>query len=152
MVDAGYVELIAGTGGITECDLWGTIEEQLHDNSKDIAEILQALVRAKTPIMTGALLTDINYDYYTQTDTEDIAYVYAEQVEQQAYWNRVYVQYQEGGLLGEQTYTNDPREMFFLTAITDGPLWIGLWASAIIAHAETMCDAGVGVPWKGGVP
>jgi hypothetical protein len=72
--------------------------------------------------------------------------VYAENIAQEAFWNRVYVQYQEGGLLGTSTYTNDPHEMFFRTAVGDGLALTEAWAEMCVAEAIGFSVAGTGVP------
>lgn len=147
-MNIGYVQFIAGTGGIVGQDVWATIDRELHIHSPELAKEMQLLVQNLTPIRTGALLMDIAYDAYLTEGFPEIAWVYAETIAQQAFWNRVYVQYQEGGPLGEHTYTNDPHEMFFDTANGDGLDLVYAWAGPIIQDALYQCSIGTGVHWS----
>ena len=140
------ISIIAGTGGIMNQDIWGTIDEQLHEQSPEIGAVLEELVRAKTPILTGSLQESMSYDAYLDTGDADLVWVYADDLEQIQEWNRIYVQYQEGGPLGEETYTNDPHQMFLNTAETDGLVWTEIWARQTINDALDLCIAGAGLP------
>jgi len=132
-------------------DKWATIDEQLHENTPELGDALVPLVQAKTPILTGALSSDMTYEAYENPEPpamgeEDLLYVYAEGSEQIAAWDRIYVQYQEGGALGLPTYTNPPREMFATTAETDGLAVAVEWAVEWIDYANLLCLSGAGVP------
>lgn len=142
-----FVEIIAGTGGILDVDIWGTIDERLHEHTPELGLGLQDMVRELTPIRTGALIMDISFEAYTDPGGDDLVWVYAEDTAQEAFWNRIYVQYQEGGPLGEATYTNDPREMFFETATGAGMEYAQGWALLYINEALMMVGGGAGVPW-----
>jgi hypothetical protein len=146
-MNAGYVELIAGTGMITTCDLWGTIDENLHAHSEELGNGLKGLVQALTPIRTGALVMDITVESYPDPGGGDLVYVYEEDIAQEAFWNRIYVLYQEGGMLGLPTYTNDPHQMFLDTAKGDGLALTEVWALTYVTEAEAMCLGGAGVPF-----
>lgn len=146
-MNEAFLSLIPGTGMILKQDVWGTIDEQLHENTPELGDGLRDLVRNLTPIRTGALVMDISYEAYTQPGDSDLLWVYAEDVAQEAYWNRIYVQYQEGGPLGVHTYTNDPHEMFFQTAQGDGLVLTTGWALLHIQEALVMVEAGAGVPF-----
>lgn len=143
---AFYIEIIAGTGGIIHQNVWATIDEVMHKNANLMADELVYLVKLKTPIRTGSLWTDIQSDSYPDPGGEDLAYIYSATSEQIAAWQRVYVDYQEGGILGLPTYTNDPHEMFQITSDTDGPPMVEAWALASIQEALDLCIAGAGVP------
>jgi hypothetical protein len=152
-MDLAGISIIAGTGMIMGADVWATIDEQLHDHTPEIGEDLRTLVRAKTPILTGALFIDMSYEAYTNPQgygagESDLVWIYSEEIEQQAFWDRIYVQYQEGGALGEHTFTNAPREMFFKTASTDGLAEVIMWAEKWVSYANLLCVSGAGVPWK----
>jgi hypothetical protein len=144
IVASPYIGIIAGTGGIMKVDIWATIDEQLHEHTVELGLGLQDMVRELTPILTGALIMDIAYEAYT--DGPDLAYIYAEDIAQEAFWNRVYAQYQEGGPLGEHTYTNDPHEMFYETAVGAGNDYAQAWAALYVNEALALCVAGAGVP------
>lgn len=143
---AGAVNIVAGTGGIVGQDIWATIDERLHEHTPELGAGLQDMVRELTPIRTGALIMDISYEAYPDPGNDDLVWVYAEDIAQQAYWNRVYVQYQEGGVLGEETYTNDPHEMFFETASGAGLDYTTVWAMVYIYEGIFLCMAGAGLP------
>lgn len=132
-------------------DKWATIDEQLHGHTPELGDILVPLVQAKTPVLTGALSSDMTYEAYTNPEEpggdEDLVYVYASGTEQIASWDRIYVQYQEGGALGLPTYTNPPREMFATTAETDGLEAATMWAVEWIDYANLLCLSGAGVPY-----
>jgi hypothetical protein len=128
---SGYVEIIAGTGSIIKSDMWGTINKNLHERAPELGKAIQDYVDELTPIRTGALIMDITFVTYPE-DNKDIVLVYAENIAQQAFWNRIYVQYQEGGPLGEHTYTNDPHEMFFETARGAGLDFTNTWAEKVV--------------------
>lgn len=151
-MEIGNVEIIAGTGMIMGVDMWGTIDEQLHEHSPELGEELRDLVREKTPILTGALVMDMSFEAYPDPQgmtggEDDLVWVYADETMQQAFWQRVYVQYQEGAPLGEHTFTNDAREMFYMTAIADGLAATQVWALKTIFLANELIISGAGVPW-----
>jgi hypothetical protein len=133
-------------------DKWATIDEQLHEHTPELGDLLVPLVQAKTPELTGALASDMTYDAYTNpespgTGDEDLVYVYASGAQQIAAWDRIYVQYQEGGALGMPTYTNAPHEMFAITAETDGLAVTVDWATTYIEYANLLCLSGAGIPY-----
>lgn len=144
------VNIIAGTGLMMDSSLWGTIERELKLNSNQIGEVIKVMVEDKTPILSGSLQSDI---VYSSTETpgsvtlgsEDLVYIYAEGTAQEAYWNRIYVPYVEGGLLGLPTYTNDPRLIFASTAEGDGLDATTLWAQIHVDEAVAMWEVGAGV-------
>lgn len=131
-------------------DLWATIDEQLHEHSPELGTLLVPLVQAKTPVLTGALQSDMTYEAYPDPEPpgggdEDLVYVYAAGDAQMATWQRIYVQYQEGGPLGLPTYTNPPRQMFYKTADSDGLTETAEWAYTYVEYAELLCVSGAGV-------
>jgi hypothetical protein len=143
---AGYVSIIAGTGGIIGQDIDATIKQQMHMDADNLGKGLVALVDILTPVLTGALLMDMSYDIGAIWGPDDIVFAYAESVAQEAYWNRVYVAYQEGGQLGLPTYTNDPHQMFLDTAEGPGLALTETWAMTNVLIALARCRIGAGVP------
>lgn len=147
---AGGVDIIAGTGGIIHQNIDATIKRELHDHSPELGQTLVDLVVEKTPIRTGALQSSI----WAETGggpggygmADDLVYIFAQDLPQLMQWKRVYVQYQEGDPLGLPTYTNAPREMFWLTATTDGLDMVKVWALYYASVALGLCALGVGVP------
>lgn len=149
MPTVAQIELVPGTGMIIDEDIWGNIDVVLHAHSPELGVTIQAMVRDITPILTGALLSDITSEPNTTpvgaSGGESVLVdVIAEDVAQQAFWNRYYAPYQEGGLLGLPTYTNAPREMFFTTATTDGLDATLVWAMQYIQEALLLSAYGGG--------
>lgn len=140
-----YIDIIAGTGGIIGQDVNATIEAILHTAAPQLGDEMVPLVQAKTPVETGALQADVTYETYATGD-DDLLLVYSDTGEQIAAWDRVYVEYQEGGPLGLATYTNDPRMMYLLTAEGDGLVLTQSWAEFFIQEALDLCVAGGGIP------
>jgi hypothetical protein len=130
-------------------DIWANIDIALHAHSPELGLALQAMVRDITPILTGALLEDITSEPNTAPSgltggESDLVWVYAADVAQQAFWHRYYAPYQEGGVLGLPTYTNPPREMFYITATTDGLDATVMWAMDYIGEALRLSTLGGG--------
>lgn len=143
---AGAVWVTYTGGNIAGQNIWATIDEQLHDHSPELGEILKQLVKDKTPVDTGALESSIDFDAYTSTGDADLVWVYADEGPQIATWNRVYVEYQEGPPMGLSTYTNNPRLMFMITSETDGQDATLVWAMQWVNYAITLCLSGAGIP------
>ena len=146
---AAYVDIIPGTGFILGQDLGATIDEQLHEHSPELGLALRDFVQELTPILTGALISDMSYEAYPDPGgggQTDLVYIYSETLAQEAFWHRVYVAYQEGGPLGLPTYTNAPHEMFWETASGAGLDFTKTWAETYIQVAIDMCIIGIGVP------
>src|SRR5260221_478476 len=146
---AAYIQIIPGTGMIIGQDIGATIDEQLHEHSPELGLVLKDLVQNLTPILTGALISDITYEAYPDPGgfgQSDLVLIFSETLAQEAFWKRVYVAYQEGGLLGLPTYTNNPHEMFWETASGAGLDFVKLWATMYVQVAIDMCVIGVGVP------
>jgi len=151
-MNVATIGIIPGTGFIINSDIFKTIDETLHQHSPELGMALKDMVQAITPIQTGALISDITDEEYTSPGgyvlgESDVVWVYANDVAQQAYWNRYYAPYQEGGVLGLATYTNAPREMFFTTATTDGLDFVGAWAEIWVGEALSISAGGGGVPF-----
>jgi len=146
-VEVGSVEIIAGTGLIIHQDLWGTINHELHEFTPELGDIMKELIIQRTPFLTGALQADMDFIPEQSTSTNELLWVFAQNIEQLLAWRRIYVAYQEGDPLGLPTFTNDPREMFFLTAQGDGLVATETWALYHVNIALGMCVMGVGVPF-----
>lgn len=145
---AGLVEIMPDTGGIIGQDIDATLNMILHDETQlSILGLgLQILVQDKTPVDTGALFDSIQYESQTDVDDPELLTVFADEGPQIMEWSRVYVEYQEGGILGTATYTNPPHEMFELTSEGDGVYFTEGWALDAIGLGLAMCIAGAGVP------
>ena len=108
------------------------VTNALHNNAGELGDALVRLVQDKTPVLTGALQSDITWAPMTGND---ILQVYANAEAQSENWGRVYVQYQEGPPMGVPTYTNPPRLMFLDTANTDGFIVTEAWAIVTVQEA-----------------
>lgn len=97
-------------GHFFEQDWYETAVSNLFKGTDELGQLEQFNVSARTPTDTGALLADISYEAYSSGD--EFAFIFANTAEQMAEWGREYDVYQEGGLLGLATYTNDPHQMF----------------------------------------
>ena len=139
------IEFIAGTAGIIHQNIDATIRDYLHQDAQTPGDAIKDLVTSKTPVLTGALISDYDLEITADHQADDIVIVYPHDDEQIAEWDRVYVQYVEGGTLGEATFTNPPREMFQTTADTDGLAFTEAWAQVRIQMALDACAAGSGL-------
>lgn len=109
-------------------DWYAKVELGLMDGRDELGQIEQFNVSKRTPVDTGALLSDVSYEIGPGST---LAYIYADDTNQLDEWNRYYAVYQEGGLLGLSTYTNAPHEMFAQIMTTDIPAieeWGEKWA------------------------
>lgn len=141
----GGVEIIAGTGGILRANIGATIDEQLHEHTPQLGEVLVELVQAKTPVRRHALIEDVAFEAYPDPGDSELVFVYAGEEHQLGAWHRVYAQYQEGPPMGLDTYTNPPRHMFAGTAEGDGVGFVEDWAVTYVQLALDMCAGGAGV-------
>lgn len=94
-------------------NFYGTIKRQLVSDKDEFGMMLVTLVRRHTPVATGALFDSIDYEPDHADGDNGIVRVFANPYIQIAQWGRQYDVYQEGGLLGMPTYTNEPHEMFY---------------------------------------
>ena len=115
--------------GLMTEDLAGEMEDALRLNAGDLADLEAANIGARTPIRTGALVSDI--EEQANVSGTILAYVYFGTTNQLDEWNRVYVQYQEGPPLGNWTYTNGPRNMVAL-AVTEDIEAIEDWGNGVL--------------------
>jgi hypothetical protein len=126
----GYAELNPPFPvGLMSEDIAGEMEDQLRLYAGDLADIEGFNIAARTPVRTGALQSDIT----EQANVSDtiLAYVYFDTANQLDQWDRVYVQYQEGGILGMKTYTNPPRLMV-ASAVTEDIPAIEKWGNDVL--------------------
>jgi hypothetical protein len=113
MPNMGGVEIVAPNGDYFFYQKWHeTLIKNLYASTEYLGAMEQFNVAARTPVLTGALQASISYDSNHDENNELLAFIYADEGEQEAQWGRVYDVYQEGGALGLATYTNPPREMF----------------------------------------
>jgi hypothetical protein len=115
--------------GLMSDGIAGEMEDALRLHAGDLADIEYYNISARTPVRTGALLSDLQ----EQANVSDtiLAYIFYGTENQLDQWDRVYVQYQEGGILGRPTYTNDPHEMVY-SALTDDIPAIEEWGNKVL--------------------
>lgn len=135
-------------GHFLHTDWEETILEVLHANADELGQLEQQSIRDRTNRETGALKLAEKYDLFTDPHDPNLVFLYADEAEQLAEWNRVYVQYQEGGTLGLPTYTNPPHEMFAQVLTTD-QLQIELWCAETLAKAFEIIADGLGAELAG---
>jgi len=141
MVQA-FIEMIPGTGLIIGQDLESTILKRLQANAPELIAIEIPKIKARTPVLTGALRDDIEGIPYNTGN--DIAFFHTNDVAQLSQWGRVYAPYQEGPPLGLNTYTNPPRQMFY-SVLTDDIPDIEVWGKHCVEEAIDLCVQGKGI-------
>ena len=116
--------------GLLTDDLAGEMEDALRAEADTLTQLEVFNISARTPVRTGALLSDITGEDNPSTDI--LSYVYFDDTNQLDEYDRVYVQYQEGGILGMATYTNPPRLMV-ASAVTEDIPAIEIWGNQALA-------------------
>ena len=124
----------------------GQLLTALRNASPELAATLQSTVEDRTPVRTGALKEDVLSRSYTGavsgTRSVKLVDVYSGEEWQLGEWKRVYVAYQEGGILGLPTYTNAPHEMYARIA-TDDTALIQAWGERAVQGAvDALSNAG----------
>jgi hypothetical protein len=112
--------------GLMTTALAAEMEDALRAAADQLTELEVFNISARTPVRTGALLADVTGE--TNVTSDILSYVYFDTANQLDEYNRVYVQYQEGGILGASTYTNPPRLMV-ASAVTDDIPDIEQWGN-----------------------
>ena len=112
---------LTAPAGFFDTDWKTVLAGRLHDGSDELGQLLLYKVSSRTPVDTGALLSDEYYVAHPAHDDPIIAEVLAGTENQMEQWGREYDVYQEGGALGLQTYTNAPHEMFGKVLTDDIP-------------------------------
>lgn len=140
------IELVAGTGKIIGQDIFETINQSLHEGSPELAQMEQQSTQARTPVLTGALQSDVVGIEQTDPSNLELALINAANKGQLDEWGRVYDIYVEGGELGAPSPTiHSPAEMFG-KILTDDIAQIEQWAKDWSDKALDLCALGKGVP------
>lgn len=137
----GHITLTV-PGNFIDQDFEKTVKEELKAASEELGMMELFNISARTPIDTGALLSDEFYKTYSD-NSPTLVFLGVNVENQLEEWGRVYAQYQEGGVLGKSTYTNGPHEMFAKVA-TDDIDQIGEWGVRQCQAAMERCAAGLG--------
>lgn len=137
------ISLSAGWLSFANTDMDGLIKGEFHKDNEEIARLMQFLVRQRTPVITGAAQASVQYEVNTDTSSDDLVILFANDAEQIEAWNRVYFPYIEGGELGLATWTNPPRLAFASLETDDLPL-IQAWAESTLNKSLDHIAAGVG--------
>jgi hypothetical protein len=116
--------------GVDFAEMDASVIRELRLEAPILAADLTLMVQDKTPVLIGALRSDIHG--IPNLDENTLALIYPTGVEQLLTWGREYVKYQEGPPMGVTTYTNPPRQMFETTATTDGLAYTEAWAEQAI--------------------
>lgn len=140
---AQYVSLTAPAGFFDRS--WADLfAESLYLGADELGQLEQYNVMARTPVLTGALQSDVSYKVGPKSDNV-IVEVYSDTTNQLDEWGRVYMLYQEGGALGLETYTNDPHEMY-ARILTDDLDQIVAWGEGRLNLAAVAVATGKGIP------
>ena len=116
---------------ILKQDFRVVLAESMSATTPQLAETLKGLVKDKTRVDTGALSEDIEAgSREVGPNFGLLAEVFVGTENQLEWWNRIYVAYQEGGILGKSTFTNPPRLMFYGTMEGDGNAATLAWGVA----------------------
>ncbi len=116
------------------------VQAALHGNSAVLALEEAQRVRDRTPVLTGALRSSVDYRNYPKRTSKQLVKVWYEDEPQLFTWKRVYVDYQEGPPLGLSTYTNAPHQMLYRAEAEDAGA-IQQWADETLAQAEAEAEA-----------
>lgn len=138
---AGNITLTV-PGNFLEQDMAETVRQELKAGADELGMMELFNITARTPHDTYALQQDEFYKTYSE-DSPTIVVLGVRTENQDLAWGRVYAQYQEGGVLGESTYTNGPHEMFG-RVLTDDISQIGEWGVRQCEQALDRLAAGVG--------
>lgn len=130
--------------GFLERNWANTFEHWLHEGADELGKLEQFNVMSRTPVLTGALQSDVSYKVGNGNDSL-IVEVYSDTTEQLAEWDRVYMLYQEGGALGLSTYTNGPHEMY-ARILTDDVDAIRTWGEFYLQVAADKIRIGEIIP------
>jgi len=132
-------------------DWAGTVSRELHATSQDLVDMIAVAVMDKiTHADTGTLASSVTGDANTDNTADpELAFIYEDEQAQIDAWGKVYVQYIEGGPLGEPSWTiSSPDEMFERTADEDLSLFED-WAASALEAAGLRIASGTGTPALG---
>jgi hypothetical protein len=147
---AGGTITLVVPGHFLNQDLERTVIQELQAGSDELGAMELYSISARTPVDTGALLSDEFYEVGSLPVLVTLGMHTENQLDE---WGRVYAPYQEGGELGLATYTNGPHEMFARVLPDDIPQ-ISDWGIRQCQAAMDRCAAGLGFPnaSAGGMP
>jgi hypothetical protein len=133
---AGILSISIEERGLDLAAVGPSVIREMKLEAPALAFELANMVRAKTPVLTGALQSDIHG--IPNTGSNELAYIYPTGVAQLGTWHREYAKYQEGPPMGTTTYTNPPRQMFQSTADGDGLAFTQAWADQAVVTGIAM--------------
>ncbi len=146
MSTASYIDIAPGTGQIIGQDIWATINQVMHQNTPEVAQMEQASVQQRTPVRTGALQSDVVGIEQTDPDDDELALINSAQQNELDQYGRVYNVYVEGVPLGHTSPTIlNPAQMYNDILTSDIPQ-ITNWAQTYAQEALDLCAKGKGVP------
>lgn len=134
-------------------DLEGTIKEELHFNAQELVDLEVFNVSSRTPVLTGALLSDVQGIAYLDPNQKDLAFIFSGIENQLDEYGRIYDLYQEGGSAGYGTAqqglglgsnNGSGNHEMFGRILTDDIPDIETWGTAACQTALNRCLAGTG--------
>lgn len=121
------VEMLVKGIPFVDRDLDVDILHAFYTNQEALAEQVNENIKARTRIATGALRSSEKYEInYDPTDATLVRF-YADAVEQVEQYKRVYVSYQEGQPLGQDTYTGEGKQMYYSQTQGAGVELLSTW-------------------------
>lgn len=152
---AAFVTL-TGPGNFWHQDTEKTVLEELHAGVDILGQIEQANVSARTPFLTGALLSGISYTPNFNASSKVLVTIYADASTQEDEYNRVYDLYVEGGSLGFGTENmglglgsnnGAGNQEMFGKMFTDDISAIEQWGEDMMNNSTSRLASGNGVPY-----
>lgn len=139
---ASSVTLLAPYG-FFEQDWRRTFEDSLFDGADELGQLEQYNVMQRTPVLTGALQSDVSYKVGPKSDRV-IVQVYSDTQNQLDEWNRVYDIYQEGGVLGAGSNNGSGNHQMFAQIMTTDIAEIQMWGAKWLEIGAAKLASGKG--------
>lgn len=117
------------------------LRENFHNEAFELFKAEKMLIQGRTMVKKGGLVSDIMTEVNPNPNDSLLGKIYSGTENQIAAWNRVYVEYQEGGALGLETYTNPPRLMYTKVTTSDMPI-IQAWADQTVEKIIAILTGG----------
>lgn len=140
---ASRIELTAPPGFFDQS--WqATFEQALFDDADTLGQIEQFNAMSRTPVLTGALVSDVSYRTGSKSSGV-LVEVYSGTMNQIDEYSRVYDIYQEGGILGAGSNSGPANHQMYGQVLTTDIDAIVQWGEAALQRAADAIAAGKGV-------
>lgn len=139
---ASRIELTVPAGFFSQ-NWQSTFEDALFEGADELGQIEQFNVMSRTPILTGALISDVSYKVGSKFSGV-IVNVYSGQTNQVEEYNRVYDIYQEGGALGAGSNNGSGNNEMYGRIVTDDVPAIEAWGAKWLQLAADRIATGKG--------